>query len=162
MHPPTSNRRAVRRLRAFCVTVALLAVTSVAGCSGAHANTPAVPASAAGPATAVSSDPRVEQALENSCFDCHSDQAPVSWNAKLAPSYLFGTVDARKSLNFSDWHRYDATRRNAEKAAIAKVIKDGSMAPWDYNFLHPSARLTGEQRQELLQWAARKPAQTKR
>jgi len=28
------------------------------------------------------------------------------------------------------------------------------MPPWDYELFHPSAGLTDEQRQQLLQWAA--------
>jgi hypothetical protein len=88
------------------------------------------------------------------CFDCHSDQKSGPWNIKLAPSYLFGLNGARASLNFAEWHSYSVDRRKAEMAVITKAIEDGSMPPWDYELLHPSGRLTDEQRQQLLQWAA--------
>jgi hypothetical protein len=166
MQRATSNHviaasRAPSRLRTFFATVTALAILPIAGCSGANANAPAVLASAEASATAMSSNPQVEQTLENSCFDCHSNHAPGPWNAKLAPSYLFGTANARKSLDFSDWQSYDASRKSTEMAAITRVIENGSMPPWDYDFFHPSARLNGEQRQDLLQWAARQPAPAK-
>lgn len=156
-HATTANR-AMRPLRALLVIVAALAVLPIAGCSGASANAPAMTQPANSPARAVSSNPQVAQTLDHSCFDCHSDQDSAPWNARLAPSYLFGAGDARKALNFSDWQGYDALQKRAKKAAIAKVMENDSMPPWDYGFLHPSAKLTEQQRSELLQWASREPA----
>lgn len=150
-----------KALRALGVTLVAFAVAFVAGCSGANANTPGMPASANATANAVSSNPEVEQTLSNSCFDCHSDLDNAPWNARLAPSYLFGAGDARKALDFSDWASYDLSRKIAEKKAITKAIEGDSMPPWDYEFLHPSARLSDQQRQELLQWAERQPAASK-
>jgi hypothetical protein len=129
------------------------ALLPIAGCSGTSANTPVVSANGSA-STLVSSNPAVEQALESSCFDCHSDQKSGPWNTKLAPSYLFGLNGARESLNFAEWHSYSVDRRKAETVAITKAIEDGSMPRWDYELLHPSARLTDEQRKQLLQWAA--------
>jgi hypothetical protein len=143
------------RLLGFLIalTAALLAIAGCSGTSTNNANTPVV--SANGSASAlVSSNPAVERALETSCFECHSDQKSGPWSSKLAPSYLFGLNGARESLNFAEWPSYSVDRRKAEMAAITKAIEDGSMPPWDYEVLHPSARLTNEQRRQLLQWAA--------
>lgn len=138
-------------VHAFFIAVAAVAIMSIAGCSGAKSNTSVMNQS--GASTVVSSNPEVEQTLKTSCFDCHSAQHPGPWNAKLAPSYLFGARSALNALDFSDWDSYSASRRNADKTAIAKVIKGHSMPPGDYDFLHPAAKLTAEQRRELLQWA---------
>lgn len=137
------------------ITVALM-LLPLAGCSGASVNAPAATTAAAS-TSAVSSNPAVEQTLETSCFDCHSDRGAVSWNARLAPSYLFGAGDARRSLNFSEWSSYSAKHRKAEMAAITRVIKDDAMPPWDYDLLHPAAKPSAGQRQQLLQWAEAAP-----
>jgi hypothetical protein len=140
-------------LLGLLITMTTAALLAMAGCSGTSANTPVVSANGSA-STLVSSNPAVERALETSCFDCHSDQKSGPWNIKLAPSYLFGLNGARASLNFAEWHSYSVDRRKAEMAVITKAIEDGSMPPWDYELLHPSGRLTDEQRQQLLQWAA--------
>ena len=135
------------------ITMTTAALLPIAGCSGTSAKTPVVSANGSA-STLVSSNPAVERALETSCFDCHSDQKSGPWNIKLAPSYLFGLNGARASLNFAEWHSYSVDRRKAEMAVITKAIEDGSMPPWAYERLHPSAGLTDEQRQQFLQWAA--------
>ena len=93
-----------------------------------------------------------------SCFDCHSDQKPPAWNARLAPSYLFGVDKARRALNFSEWPAYAVRQRRAELEAIAKVVEDGSMPPGDYDFVHPAANLSAEQKRALVEWASAQPA----
>jgi hypothetical protein len=65
----------------------------------------------------------------------------ATWNARLAPSYIFGSSKARQALDFSAWPDYSASRRRAEMAATTQFIEDGSM-PGDYALLHPSASLS--------------------
>jgi cytochrome c553 len=101
----------------------------------------------------VTADPQIRNLLVTSCFDCHSDQAPAAWNARLAPSYLFGADKARRVLNFSEWQSYGA-RKRMELEAIAKVVSDGSMPPGDYDFVHPAAKLSTEQKKALLEWVS--------
>ena len=102
----------------------------------------------------ISQNIQVVQTLDNSCFGCHSSATTLPWNAKLAPSYIFGAGDARHTLNFSDWNSYDAERKRAAMAEIAKVVEDGSMPPWDFRVLHPSGALSSDQRQVVLDWAS--------
>lgn len=91
-------------------------------------------------------------------FDCHSDGGIGPWNAKLAPSYLFGTHKAQEVLNFSNWPALDTKQRSAIAAEITSVVANGSMPPGDYGFLHPSAKLNDEQKSIVLQWARKQTA----
>jgi Haem-binding domain len=129
-----------------CATLLLMAI---AACSSTNTQYSA-PAVGSG----LTTDPRVREMLVYSCFDCHSNQRPAAWSARLAPSYLFGVDQARQVLNFSEWPAYPAQRKRAELEAVAKVVADRSMPPGDYDFVHPGARLTAEQRQLLLGWAS--------
>jgi hypothetical protein len=126
-----------------------------AGCSNSADTTPQVSINSNAPLAA---DPEVRDALVSACFDCHSDEKPGAWNARLAPSYLFGRAKARQVLNFSDWPAYDSQRKQVELEAIGKVVADGSMPPGDYDFIHPGAKLTAAQKQILLQWVSRETA----
>jgi Haem-binding domain len=106
------------------------------------------------PTAGLAADPQVNETLANSCADCHSDRASGPWNARLAPSYLFGKNKARAVLNFSNWLKLDAKQRRAMASAIASTVDGGTMPPGDYEFLHPSAKLSDEQKKLVIQWAS--------
>lgn len=151
---PPSLSRASRRFGPSCLAAGLLAAAvAISGCSSSNTNPPVMTASANSSA-AVTSNPQVQQVLSTSCYDCHSEQGTPPWNAKLAPSYLFGAGDARKALDFSEWQSYDASKKQKEMKAIAKEVGGGSMPPMDYDFLHPSAEPDEAQRQLVMQWAS--------
>jgi hypothetical protein len=84
---------------AYC-TCGIAVMLLAGGCSGSASKPPQIAINSNGALTA---DPQVREALASACFDCHSDQKPAVWNARLAPSYLFGVDQARKLLNFFDW-----------------------------------------------------------
>jgi cytochrome c553 len=144
-----------RLLFVVCWGACLATGFSIAGCSS---GTSALPESVSAPTEGPATDPQVNQALANSCFDCHSNQGAGPWNAKIAPSYLFGADKARGVLNFSDWATLDVKQRRATAAAIASAVDSGSMPPGDYDFLHPSAKLSAEQKQLVLQWTSQQIA----
>jgi Haem-binding domain len=151
------SRRMIRRKGGFTnwLLASLFVATIVAGCSTNNNSAQAGGAtSTAGP----TADQQVNEALATSCGDCHSDHGSGPWNAKIAPSYLFGATKARKALDFSDWTDLDATQRHAAAVAIAAEIEDGSMPPGDYEFLHPSARLSPMQKRQVLEWTSQQAA----
>jgi len=132
----------------FALCLGLLAGCSSPGGGGQYSATAI---------NALAASPQVHQLLATSCFDCHANQQ-AGWSARLAPSYLFGVDKARRVLNFSDWAVYPSHRRRTELQAIGKVVADGSMPPGDYDFFHPAAKLTPEDKQLLVQWAANESA----
>jgi len=84
---------------------------------------------------------------ERACFDCHSNQTRWPWYSHVAPmSWLVqGHVDeGRLVLNFSDWNR-----ANSEADEAAKTVREGEMPPRSYLLLHPEARLTDAEREQL-------------
>jgi len=120
-----------------------------AGCSSSQ---PATTPSAL-PSNAVSSDAEVKSILERSCFQCHSSTGSAPWYAAVSPTYLAAN-SARGVLNFSDWQSYDEEKRVAELKSIEQSVGAGSMPPGDYTTLDHSARLSEDQKQTLLKWAA--------
>lgn len=137
----------------FILIAFAISAIAFAACSSSNSSV-AYPGPLAEPNGSLGKNIHVAQALDNSCFGCHSSAPTLPWNAKLAPSYIFGAGDARKTLNFSAWSSYNAARRRAAMAEIAKVVEDGSMPPWDFRVLHPSSALSSDQRQIVLAWAS--------
>jgi heme-binding protein len=136
-------------MRTSSATASIIALALLlAGCSSSQQS-----AASSAPGTAVSSDPEVNAILERSCFQCHSSAGSAPWYAAISPTYLAAN-SARGVLNFSDWQSYDAEKRAAERNSIKKSVGAGSMPPGDYTALDHSARLSEDQKQALLKWAA--------
>ena len=151
----TSAKRTLRPSTGTPLLLILIASALIAGCSNSTPTT--VDISAATAADTSIQDPQVRDALATACFDCHSEQGNVAWNARLAPTYLFGKSAALNSLNFSKWGDYSAQKQKAELAQISKAVADGQMPPGDYELLHPAAKLSAADKSLVLEWAAGPP-----
>lgn len=83
------------------------------------------------------------------CFDCHSNETRWPWYSHVAPiSWLVQRdVDVgRRVVNFSEWDRpYE------EAGESAKTVLEGEMPPAIYLLLHPSARLSAEEKRALAE-----------
>ena len=91
---------------------------------------------------------RTRELAADSCFDCHSNLTEWPWYTNVAPmSWLVqhDVDEGRGTLNFSEW---DQPQRAGDE--IAEVIAEGEMPPWNYTLIHPSAKLTAEERQHLI------------
>ena len=83
------------------------------------------------------------------CYDCHSNQTTWPWYSNIAPiSWLIqrDVQQGRARLNFSQW----TTSRRGEGDA-AEQVQRGTMPQWYYVLLHPSASLTADEKQALIQ-----------
>jgi hypothetical protein len=81
------------------------------------------------------------------CFDCHSNETAWPWYTSVAPfSWLTqNDVDSgRATLNFSQWNRPQ------EAGDVAEMISGGEMPPWYYRLIHSGARLSDQERQQLI------------
>ena len=91
--------------------------------------------------------PRVRELAVRACFDCHSNETKWPWYSHVAPMSwtLQRHVDVgRTVLNFSEWNR---TWELAEQSA-SQIFRT-EMPPRTYKWLHPEARLTVDEREEL-------------
>ena len=91
--------------------------------------------------------PRTRELARRACFDCHSNQTRWPWYAWIAPgSWLMqnDVEEGRDHLNFSE---FDQRQRNADEAA--DQVRSGEMPLWQYTLLHPEARLSDTEAEEL-------------
>ena len=81
------------------------------------------------------------------CFDCHSNQTRWPWYSHVAPmSWLVQNhVDEGRSvLSFSDWNG-----GSGEAGEAAETVREREMPPSSYLLMHPEARLTDAEREQL-------------
>jgi hypothetical protein len=93
--------------------------------------------------------PRTHELAVRACFDCHSNETVWPWYSNIAPAswLVYHDVETgRRFMNFSDW----GTRRQ-ESGEIAEVVNGGEMPPSQYLLMHPEARLSASEKQELVQ-----------
>lgn len=92
--------------------------------------------------------PQTRALVKRTCFDCHSSETVWPWYSSIAPgSWLIykDVVDGRAEFSFSNW---DAEPKRARK--LAEVVNEGAMPPPQYLLLHPEARLSPAEKQQLV------------
>jgi len=99
--------------------------------------------------------PAVAAMFRGACYDCHSFETKWPWYSQIAPvSWLIANDvrGGRLHLNFSDWPAGDPERAAKRLANASEELGYSEMPPAKYQAIHPEARMTADQRQQLIQW----------
>lgn len=97
--------------------------------------------------------PQTRALAKRACFDCHSNETVWPWYSNIAPvSWLTqrDTNEGRQRLNYSDWQGIRSERGREGGNELAEVIQKGSMPPWYYVMIHPTAKLSDQEKQQLI------------
>jgi len=137
---------------AFAVVLALwelaTALSQPAGVSG--------PSSTKLPILAGSrADPQVVAIVERSCQSCHSSNTEWPLYGRVFPVTLLLEHDirmAKSHMDLSRWPEYEESRKRLLLSEIGVVVRNGSMPPRRYTMLHPEAKLSSEEANEIYQW----------
>jgi hypothetical protein len=100
----------------------------------------------------------VQQILDRSCIDCHSNRTRWPWYSSIAPiSWVVASdvKEGREHMNFSEWGTYNRGRIISRLDMIVSQVDKGDMPLPGYLLLHRDARLTEEQKDTLCSWAER-------
>lgn len=146
---PAKKRRRWRRwlLRGAIGLVALLVAIQIVPYGRSHAN----PATTREPSW---DSPQTRRLFMSACGDCHSNATKWPWYTNIAPvSWLTqNDVDSgRATFDVSNWDR----PQDVSAGDMADAIRGGSMPPWFYTPLHPSASLSSADREKLITGLAR-------
>ena len=60
--------------------------------------------------------------------------------------------DAREHMNLSRWNDYDFNRQQELLSKIGSLVRNHGMPPASYLLLHPEARLTIREADQIYQW----------
>jgi len=100
-------------------------------------------------------DPETLAILQRACQNCHSQQTVWPWYSHVAPvSWLLArdVQQARFHMNLSQWQDYSADERLRLLSEMGSAVRNGEMPVQRYVLLHPEARLTDVERQQIYRW----------
>ena len=98
----------------------------------------------------------VRTILEESCYDCHSNETDWPWYSYVAPvSWLVGydVNHAKEYLNMSEWDSYTADDKAHLYEEFVEVLEEGEMPLWYYEVVHQSAKLSESETETIISWA---------
>ncbi len=132
--------------KALVILVVLFGVSQLIPFGKDHTN----PAVVAEP---VWKDTTTRDLVARACYDCHSNETIWPWYSNVAPvSWLvtLDTMEGRQNLNFSDWPSNSEASQALVQDAV-RVIQKGSMPPFYYVWMHPTANLSAAEKSQLVQ-----------
>ena len=100
-------------------------------------------------------DTTITKIVGNSCKNCHSEKTEWPWYSYVAPmSWLIeGDVyNARRHMNLSHWDDYDIDKKQGLLSEIAVMVRNRKMPLPRYLVLHPEAKLSDADINQIYQW----------
>lgn len=95
----------------------------------------------------------IEQLLIKACYDCHSYDTKYPSYTKYQPLgwWIRGHIrGGRMKVNFSDWGLYSDRDKIAKAQECAEVMEEGRMPLGSYVRMHPEAKLTESEVDQLI------------
>ena len=135
-----SARKTPLWLRSMLVLLALFVLIQIVPYGRAHTNPPVE-------TQPVWDSPTTEALFVRACQDCHSNQTQWPWYSNIAPvSWLVQNhvIEGRQKFNI----HVPGFGREAHEAA--ETVEEGKMPDRSYLPLHPEARLSETEKQQLI------------
>ncbi|WP_291864400.1 heme-binding domain-containing protein [Maribacter sp.] len=98
---------------------------------------------------------KVRVVLEQTCYDCHSDNTNYPWYNNIAPVSFWLSKhvrDGKKHLNFSDWATYSDKEKDHKLEEVVETLDNGEMPLKEYTWTHEQAKLTENQKILIKEW----------
>ncbi|MFS4468090.1 heme-binding domain-containing protein [Maribacter sp. 2210JD10-5] len=100
--------------------------------------------------------PTVKTILQETCYDCHSNNTDYPWYNNIAPVsfWLKHHIDKGKEhLNFSDWEQYSMKQKDHKLEELIEEVSEGKMPLKEYTWTHKEAILSNTQIDAITKWA---------
>ncbi|RAJ10278.1 heme-binding domain-containing protein [Arenibacter echinorum] len=97
----------------------------------------------------------IQNKLQVSCYDCHSNNTEYPWYNKIQPiAWILEdhVVQGKEELNFNEWGNYSARRKNSKLKSIISQIEDDEMPLFSYTIVHGDAKLSEEDKKEIIKY----------
>jgi Haem-binding domain/Cytochrome P460 len=99
----------------------------------------------------------VKAILKRSCFDCHSNETKLRWYDRISPVSWAVAKDiqgGRNVFNFSSWNSLTKAQQKDRFWEIVNHAISGAMPLKEYTLMHPSAKLSEEDRDILKNYVS--------
>ncbi|GLR15693.1 heme-binding domain-containing protein [Portibacter lacus] len=93
--------------------------------------------------------------IKDACYDCHSYETDYPWYTRIQPVgwWMKGHIEeARKHLNFSEFATYNDKKSKHKFEECVEYVEEKWMPIKSFQLTHPEARLTTEERAEMVHW----------
>jgi len=93
--------------------------------------------------------------LQESCYDCHSNNTGYPWYNKIQPIAWFlenHIADGKEELNFNEWDVYSNRRKNSKLKSIISQVKDDEMPLSSYTLIHKDAKLSKSEKTLVIDY----------
>ncbi len=97
----------------------------------------------------------VENKIKVSCYDCHSNNTYYPWYNKIQPVAWFlesHINEAKEEFNFSEFGNYSTRKKKSKLKSLISQIKDDEMPLSSYAFMHKEAKLSVNEKEQILFW----------
>ncbi len=97
----------------------------------------------------------IQNKLQVSCYDCHSNNTQYPWYNKVQPVAWFledHIKEGKAELNFNEWNSLSTRRKTSKLRSIIKQIENGEMPLDSYTFIHRDARFSEAEAEEIINW----------
>jgi hypothetical protein len=97
---------------------------------------------------------QTKELVNRACMNCHSNETQWPWYSYVAPGSWITAVhvsSARQQFNLSEITALSSNRKVRLARSMVDQIRNGVMPPSDYLVLHPEARLTPTEKEQLIQ-----------
>jgi hypothetical protein len=97
----------------------------------------------------------VMASLQNSCYDCHSNNTKYPWYNNIQPIawWLADHIEeGKKELNFNEFASYRIGKQFRKLEEINGEIEDGAMPLISYTLIHGDAKLSPAQKTSIANW----------
>jgi len=94
--------------------------------------------------------------LQNSCYDCHSENTRYPWYYSVQPVAWWMNdhiEEAKHHLNFSQFATYSPKRAAHAMHEMQEQIEEREMPLESYLLIHGDAKLSEEQAKRLIEWS---------
>jgi hypothetical protein len=98
----------------------------------------------------------VQNILEKSCNDCHSNNSHYYWYMSVQPVewWLAEHIeDGKDEINFDEFASYSLRRQFHKLKEIKEQVEEDEMPISSYTLVHSEAKLSAEQKQTLIKWS---------
>ena len=93
--------------------------------------------------------------LQESCYDCHSNNTQYPWYNKIQPVAWFledHINEGKEELNFNEWDAYSNRRKNSKLKSIISQVKDDEMPLASYTLIHKDAKLSNSEKTLIIDY----------
>lgn len=98
----------------------------------------------------------VQQILNVSCYDCHSNSTIYPWYYSIQPVGLWlrhHINEGKGELNFSEFKSYTPKKQMHKLDELVEMVRKGEMPMNSYLWIHKDAVLSADQQEVLVKWA---------